>query len=376
MSDTPFVNWCPSDWLAATRHLSLEERAVYHDLLMMLYEQYGSLKADWTRIGRLIGVRPGKLKQIVETLAEEGKIVVADGMITNARVEKELAKREKKSEAAAASAKARWAKDRKKRGKNGEKTRVDQNTPAEPKTDFRSEKSNKNNEADMRSQCGRNASEHANQNHNHIDTAAATRARAQDDDPIETAEGANPHLDADAGPPRDADSPSSAPPGPPEDADSSPGQDPGPPKAAMPSSGEDRQALKDRITDLLDRVLEAANVDLSKDISGKWHSSEARYAVQRWIDLGLTDEEILGKIREIIRRRQGAPPNTLQFFNPAMCELAGKKHAPALQPTPPNNGGTNGSGSERLTAGESRAQRKATRDVGIATKLSERFPGG
>lgn len=135
MSDAPRIDWYPSDWIAGTRHLTLEERAVYHDLLMLIYEEHGALREEYRRLARRIGTTPKRLEKTVAVLVDEGKLWCIDGFITNERAENELKKRENVSEKARASAKARWAKERRK-----------------PKD---------NNDDPMRSQCESNAREYA-----------------------------------------------------------------------------------------------------------------------------------------------------------------------------------------------------------------------
>lgn len=106
----PFIAFYPSDWLAGTRGLSAAETGVYITLIAMMYEREAPLDRDETRLARLCGIPAPGFSRALSVLIDEGKILVTDAGLWNARVELECKKREEKQVSARQSAKARWAK--------------------------------------------------------------------------------------------------------------------------------------------------------------------------------------------------------------------------------------------------------------------------
>lgn len=49
-------------------------------------------------------------------------------------------------------------------------------------------------------------------------------------------------------------------------------------------------------------------------------------------ELGLTFEEILGVVREVMAKKRDGPPHSFRYFNDAMQRHAGQKNQPALKP--------------------------------------------
>lgn len=84
---------------------------------------------------------------------------------------------------------------------------------------------------------------------------------------------------------------------------------------------------------LYEAVLAAAEIDWSRDVTGRWLGSTQRWHVRRWRDLGLSQEEILGIIAE--SRPRGSPPGSLSYFDAAMQRAAGRKSAPPLEAAAP-----------------------------------------
>jgi len=69
--------------------------------------------------------------------------------------------------------------------------------------------------------------------------------------------------------------------------------------------------------------------------------------LDRWrTDLGLSDVEILGVIREVCLGKREDPPSTFRYFRKAMQRFAGEKaEAPLQKITPTTNATTNAGGS-------------------------------
>lgn len=86
--------------------------------------------------------------------------------------------------------------------------------------------------------------------------------------------------------------------------------------------------------ELLERILKAAGIDWTKDISGKWFSSEAIHTVNQFRSLNLTDDEIVGVVREVYRRSRNVP-GSLNYFMKPMQKEAGRKTEPPPQPIAP-----------------------------------------
>ena len=110
MSDSPFFQFYPSDWLAGTRGLTAAETGVYITLVAMMYEAEGPVPNDPKRLARLCGSTPATFSKIVGGLLDTGKITEDERGFSNRRVEIEIKKRAEKRSAASASANARWQK--------------------------------------------------------------------------------------------------------------------------------------------------------------------------------------------------------------------------------------------------------------------------
>jgi len=88
------------------------------------------------------------------------------------------------------------------------------------------------------------------------------------------------------------------------------------------------------VPQLIDRVLEAAQIDNKKARSPqRWFGSEPRNSIEQWQNLDLTDEEIVETVLEVMAKKSDGPPGTLSYFSPAMQDRAGLKLRPALAPT-------------------------------------------
>jgi uncharacterized protein YdaU (DUF1376 family) len=110
VSESPWIKFYPSDWLAGTRGMSATEAGVYINLIAMMYERDGYLTLDMTRLARLCGATGPVFKRAFDTLVDTGKIVIQGDQITNNRVLETLLIRTEKSGLAKQSANSRWAK--------------------------------------------------------------------------------------------------------------------------------------------------------------------------------------------------------------------------------------------------------------------------
>ncbi len=88
-----------------------------------------------------------------------------------------------------------------------------------------------------------------------------------------------------------------------------------------------------REPDLLDRVVEAAQIDIQRDRNPqRWFGSEPRDTIGQWQRLGLSDTEIIETVSEVIAGKHDGSPTKLSYFNLAMQRRAGRKTRPALVP--------------------------------------------
>lgn len=140
MSDSPFFQFYPSDWLAGTRGLTAAETGVYITLVAMMYEAEGPIPNDAKRLARLCGSTPAALKKSIHGLIEAGKITEDERGFFNRRVEIEIEKRAEKRAAASASANARWKKAEQKqqpKNANASKTQCERNANQKPEPEKR-----------------------------------------------------------------------------------------------------------------------------------------------------------------------------------------------------------------------------------------------
>lgn len=108
MGDSPFIKFYPSDFLGGTSGLSPAERGVYITLLCLIYEADGPIERHDARLSRRCGSPKAAFHRTLDALIEEGKIVEADGMLSNRRAEKAIVDRTNRTQNAAHAAKQRW----------------------------------------------------------------------------------------------------------------------------------------------------------------------------------------------------------------------------------------------------------------------------
>ncbi len=88
MSERPWYKRYPSDFIAGTLALSLEEKGAYSMVLDLIYDRGGPIPDDPQWIARVCGCSTRKWKTIRNTLVEAGKLVERDGLLTNLKAEK------------------------------------------------------------------------------------------------------------------------------------------------------------------------------------------------------------------------------------------------------------------------------------------------
>lgn len=129
MSELPFIQFYPSDWLGGTRGLSAVETGVYITLIMTMYERGEPLPEDHGRLARSCGASNSAFKSALKTLLSEGKIIRTEGGLWNDRVGRELERRSKKSGVASENAKARWSRSNEKTQQKQDPKNADASDP-------------------------------------------------------------------------------------------------------------------------------------------------------------------------------------------------------------------------------------------------------
>lgn len=114
MADAPFIKFYPSDFLAGTSGLSPAERGVYITLLCLIFENDGPVTRDDGRLARRCGLPKGPFRKILGALMDEGKIIEADGSLSNSRAEKALIDRHLRSKNGTHAATERWREQKEK----------------------------------------------------------------------------------------------------------------------------------------------------------------------------------------------------------------------------------------------------------------------
>lgn len=105
------VPFYPSDWLAGTRGLSAVETGIYITLIAMMYERGGAIADDRERLARLCGASKAQFTAALQTLIDDGKILIEGEFLSNEKVKKVLENVKGKSKTAKEKAEARWTKN-------------------------------------------------------------------------------------------------------------------------------------------------------------------------------------------------------------------------------------------------------------------------
>jgi len=116
MSESPFVNFYTSDFLAGTSGLTASVKGVYITILCLMYESEAPLTQSWETLARRCGCTLPAFKKAVETLTDDDKITVSGGAIWSEKCEKHITLRRERQNSARAAAKTRWEKTKEKQG--------------------------------------------------------------------------------------------------------------------------------------------------------------------------------------------------------------------------------------------------------------------
>lgn len=108
MSELPWFQFYPNDWLAGTRGLSAVETGVYITIIATLYDRGEPLPNDPERLSRLCGASKRVFVAALARLLDDKKLIMTECGIWNARVAEELQSRNEKVDRNKKAADARW----------------------------------------------------------------------------------------------------------------------------------------------------------------------------------------------------------------------------------------------------------------------------
>jgi hypothetical protein len=92
----PWVKWMPNDFLNGIIGLNPIEIAVYTVILNMIYDKGGPIDEDIPRLARRCGARVDHFTRALEELVRMGKVLRADGVLSNKKCEVVLIARSEK----------------------------------------------------------------------------------------------------------------------------------------------------------------------------------------------------------------------------------------------------------------------------------------
>lgn len=110
MNGLPYYRRFPRHFLEGTAGMPLELKGPYSILLDLMYLQNGELPDDARYISGNLGCSVRMWQKIRAGLISAGKIIVEDGVITNVRMEKEVAWAHRQSRTNSENAERGWHK--------------------------------------------------------------------------------------------------------------------------------------------------------------------------------------------------------------------------------------------------------------------------
>lgn len=116
MSETPYVPFYTSDFLAGTSGMTSSVKGVYITLLCLMYEAEGPLTQKWDMLARRCGCTLPAFERSLSVLQDDGKVEITEAGIWSPKCDKHIAERRERSNSAKAAAKKRWGKTEQKQG--------------------------------------------------------------------------------------------------------------------------------------------------------------------------------------------------------------------------------------------------------------------
>jgi uncharacterized protein YdaU (DUF1376 family) len=105
----PWFQFYHSDWISGTRRLSPTTRAIYVDILCMIYAASGPIIRDDIGMARECAVTLKTFKKSLSELLQTGKLKQVGEQIFNEKAAKNIEKAEKKSKDSSRAANKRWS---------------------------------------------------------------------------------------------------------------------------------------------------------------------------------------------------------------------------------------------------------------------------
>ena len=90
MTKLEWVKWYPEKFLNGIRGMPADQIGVYTLVLNLIYDNGGPIKDDRPKLARLCYMRPTSFDKVLMALADDGKLIVWAGTISNPRAEQEL----------------------------------------------------------------------------------------------------------------------------------------------------------------------------------------------------------------------------------------------------------------------------------------------
>jgi uncharacterized protein YdaU (DUF1376 family) len=87
-----FTKFFPSDWRTGCLVLNLEEEGLYIRLCMFHYDTGKALPDDYPKAANLLNVHVNKFRKVMDSLISKGKVIRAQGILFNERVQEEIDK--------------------------------------------------------------------------------------------------------------------------------------------------------------------------------------------------------------------------------------------------------------------------------------------
>jgi uncharacterized protein YdaU (DUF1376 family) len=118
MAKAPWVKWYPSDFIIGTARLTPDTGWLYTVVINWIYERGAPIDDDIEELATAANMKPSKAEAALEALVRKGKLTRANGKISNARAEQEIASRASSIAKSSESATRRWESARQKNEEN------------------------------------------------------------------------------------------------------------------------------------------------------------------------------------------------------------------------------------------------------------------
>jgi len=108
MNKIPWIKFYAGDFLNGVADLTPNEIAVYTVVLMRIYDEDRAIPFDVKKIARRCNMRVPTCQKAIESLVDEGKLVIAENHLDNKRARKEREKRQEISAKQSGNVNKRW----------------------------------------------------------------------------------------------------------------------------------------------------------------------------------------------------------------------------------------------------------------------------